>query len=51
MTAVGRDPEPRTPEEAEARKQRVAKLHQQAAEDYRTGLGRPKSQSKQALAA
>ena len=51
MTAVGRDPEPRAPEEAAARKKRVAKLHEQAAADYRTGFGRPKPQSKQALAA
>ncbi|WP_158080394.1 hypothetical protein [Streptomyces sparsogenes] len=51
MTAVGRDPEPRTPEEAEARRKRVAKLHQQAAADYRTGFGRPKPASKKALAA
>lgn len=42
MTAVSRDPEPRTPAEAEARKDRVAKRHQQAAADYRTGFGKPK---------
>ncbi|MGY0062814.1 hypothetical protein ACWY4P_40815 [Streptomyces sp. LZ34] len=48
---VTRDPKPQTPAEAEARKERVAKLHQQAAAEYRTGFGKPKTQSKQALAA
>lgn len=51
MAAIGRDPKPETPAEAEARKKRVAKLLADAAADYRTGLGRPQTQSKQALAA
>lgn len=42
MTAVGRDPEPRTPEEAEAHGKRVKTLLAQAADDYRTGYGKPK---------
>ena len=46
---VTRDPEPCTPEEAEARKKRVAKLLAESAADYRTGLGKPQTQK--ALAA
>ncbi|MFE9003125.1 hypothetical protein ACFYOY_13430 [Streptomyces sp. NPDC007875] len=45
------DPKPRTPEEEAARKKRVAALLAQAAEDYRTGFGKPKTQSQKALAA
>lgn len=43
MAAIGRDPEPKTPEEAQAREERVAKLHQQCDADYRTGFGKPQS--------
>ena len=42
---VTRDPKPRTPAEAEARKDRVAKLHQQAAADYKTGFGKKPSKA------
>lgn len=45
------DPKPKTPEEEAARKERVAKLLADAAADYRTGYGKPKGQSKKALAA
>ncbi|MGW4075976.1 hypothetical protein [Streptomyces sp. NEAU-174] len=48
---AGRDPKPQSPEEEAARKKRVAALLQQAAEDYRTGFGKPKTQSQKALAA
>lgn len=45
MTAIGRDPKPQSPEEEAARKERVAKLHQQAAADYRTGFGKKPSKA------
>lgn len=46
---AGRDPKPETPAAADARAERVKKLLTQAAADYRTGLGKPKTQK--ALAA
>lgn len=48
---TGGDPKPQSPAEAEARKKRVAKLLAEAAADYRTGFGKPKTQSQKALAA
>lgn len=43
MAAISRDPKPQSPEESEARKVRVAKLHRQCAADYRTGFGKKPS--------
>ena len=43
MAEIGRDPEPQSPEEAEAREERVAKIHRQCDADYLTGFGKPQA--------
>jgi hypothetical protein len=45
MAAIGRDPKPQSPAEADARAERVKKLLAEAAADYRTGFGKKPSKA------